>query len=367
MSTSASLITLILLLALNAWFVAAEFAMVSARRDQIEPDAVEGSTSAKYALRGIENVSVSLAATQLGITACSLLIGAVGEPAIAHFFEPYMVELGLPAGTSHVVALVLALLIVTFLHMVVGEMVPKNIAIAAPSPTAKFVAIPLYFLVRILNPVIWAMNTTANFVVRKVFRATPKDEVDSSFTASQVQDFVAESGRQGLLDNDELTLLHKALGFEHLTAADVIMKPETLVTVPVDATVADIEQLAARTRFSRFPVTDGHDSPNDLSTIIGYVHVKDLLSLDDNHRDHTFPRQMIRKFATVSPDAKLQAVMRLMQREQAHFALVKGDSGSSAGDSGAGTGSGSTPAAIGIVALEDVLEELVGEVRQATA
>ena len=203
------LLTLILLLALNAWFVAAEFAMVSARRDQIEPDAVSGSTSAKYALRGIENVSASLAATQLGITACSLLIGAVGEPAIAHFFEPYMTALGLPAGTAHVVALVLALLIVTFLHMVVGEMVPKNIAIAAPSPTAKFVAIPLHVIVRLLNPVIWAMNTTSNIVVRKVLRATPKDEVDSSFTASQVQDFVAESVRQGLLDVDVLAGRHR--------------------------------------------------------------------------------------------------------------------------------------------------------------
>ncbi|MDO5029014.1 MAG: hemolysin family protein [Corynebacterium sp.] len=362
MSTSASLITLVLLLALNAWFVAAEFAMVSARRDQIEPDAVDGSTSAKYALRGIENVSVSLAATQLGITACSLLIGAVGEPAIAHFFEPFMVDLGLPASTSHVVALVLALLIVTFLHMVVGEMVPKNIAISMPSPTAKFVAIPLYFLVRILGPIIWAMNTTANFVVRKVFRATPKDEVDSSFTASQVQDFVAESGRQGLLDNDELALLHKALGFEHLTAADVIMKPATLVTVPADATVADIEQLAARTRFSRFPVVEGGARSNELANIIGYVHVKDLLSLDDDHRDHTFPQHMIRRFATVRSDAKLQEVMRLMQKEQAHFALVEDASATAAG-----AASGSAPAASGIVALEDVLEELVGEVRQATA
>ncbi|MCQ9167575.1 hemolysin family protein [Corynebacterium amycolatum] len=343
------LLTLILLLALNAWFVAAEFAMVSARRDQIEPDAVSGSTSAKYALRGIENVSVSLAATQLGITACSLLIGAVGEPAIAHFFEPYMTALGLPAGTAHVVALVLALLIVTFLHMVVGEMVPKNIAIAAPSPTAKFVAIPLYVIVRLLKPVIWAMNTTSNIVVRKVLRATPKDEVDSSFTASQVQDFVAESGRQGLLDDDELALLHKALGFEQLTAADVTMQPDTLVTVAPDATVADIEALSARTRFSRFPITDTDGS------FIGYIHVKDLLSLDDGHRDRPFPRNLIRTFASVSPDAKLQTVMRLMQREQAHFALVTEED------------STSENSVNGIVALEDVLEELVGEVRQATA
>lgn len=343
------LLTLILLLALNAWFVATEFAMVSARRDQIEPDAVSGSTSAKYALRGIENVSASLAATQLGITACSLLIGAVGEPAIAHFFEPYMTALGLPAGTAHVVALVLALLIVTFLHMVVGEMVPKNIAIAAPSPTAKFVAIPLYVIVRLLNPVIWAMNTTSSIVVRKVLRATPKDEVDSSFTASQVQDFVAESGRQGLLDDDELALLHKALGFEHLTAADVTMELDTLVTIDPDTTVADIEELSARTRFSRFPITDTDGS------FIGYIHVKDLLSLDDGHRDQTFPRNLIRTFATVSPNAKLQSVMRLMQREQAHFALVTERN------------STSKNSVNGIVALEDVLEELVGEVRQATA
>lgn len=343
------LLTLVLLLALNAWFVAAEFAMVSARRDQIEPDAVSGSTSAKYALRGIENVSVSLAATQLGITACSLLIGAVGEPAIAHFFEPYMTALGLPARTAHVVALMLALLIVTFLHMVVGEMVPKNIAIAAPSPTAKFVAIPLYVIVRLLKPVIWAMNTTSNIVVRKVLRATPKDEVDSSFTASQVQDFVAESGRQGLLDDDELALLHKALGFEHLTAADVTMELDTLVTIGSDTSVADIEDLSARTRFSRFPITDTDGS------FIGYLHVKDLLSLDDGHRDRPFPRNLIRTFASVSPDAKLQTVMRLMQREQAHFALVTEEN------------STSESSVSGIVALEDVLEELVGEVRQATA
>ncbi len=260
-----------------------------------------------------------------------------------------MTALGLPAGTAHVVALALALLIVTFLHMVVGEMVPKNIAIAAPSPTAKFVAIPLYVIVRVLNPVIWAMNTTSNIVVRKVLRATPKDEVDSSFTASQVQDFVAESGRQGLLDNDELALLHKALGFEHLTAADVTMQLDTLVTIGSDATVADIEELSARTRFSRFPITDAD------SSFIGYLHVKDLLSLDDGHRDRPFPRNLIRTFASVSPDAKLQTVMRLMQREQAHFALVTEEN------------STSESSVNGIVALEDVLEELVGEVRQATA
>lgn len=373
MSATGSLIALILLLALNAYFVAAEFAMVSARRDQIEPNAVNGSTSAKYALRGIENVSVSLAATQLGITACSLLIGAVGEPAIAAFFEPYIITMGLPAAAAHVVALVIALLIVTFLHMVLGEMVPKNIAITSPTPTAKIVAIPLYFTVRALGPVIWAMNSTANFVVRKVFRAEPKDEVDSAFTAGQVQDFVAESGRQGLLDDDEIALLHKALGFEHLTARDVVMDPESLITVSPGSTVAEIEDLSARTRFSRFPIAAagaGSDSGSSSGTFIGYLHVKDLLALDDDQRDQPFPHNLIRKFAHINPDDKLQEIMRLMQREQAHFALVTGKSDSSQSaqdDEHREKGHDSTAEIGGVVALEDVLEELVGEVRQATA
>lgn len=371
MSTPASLIALVVLLALNAYFVAAEFAMVSARRDQVEPEAVDGSVSAKYALRGIENVSVSLAATQLGITACSLLIGAVGEPAIAHLFEPYVVELGLPEGAAHVVALAFALLIVTFLHMVVGEMVPKNIAISSPTPTAKFVAIPLHFTVLLLRPVIWAMNTTANFVVRKVFGATPKDEVDSSFTSSQVQDFVAESGRQGLLDNDELALLHKALGFEHLTAADVVMRPESLVTVAPSATVAEVEALCASTQFSRFPVLSG-PLPDGLQ---GYIHVKDLLSLADDARNRPIPAELVREPAIVRADEKLQKVVRIMQREQAHFALVTGMGEGSGVGTGAGAGANAESsedkknavAVLGIIALEDVLEELVGEVREATA
>nr|WP_120492675.1 hemolysin family protein [Corynebacterium lactis] len=362
MSTSASLIALIVLLALNAYFVAAEFAMVSARRDQVEPEAVGGSVGAKYALRGIENVSVSLAATQLGITACSLLIGAVGEPAIAHFFEPHIVDLGLPAGAAHVVALAFALLIVTFLHMVVGEMVPKNIAISSPTATAKFVSVPLHFIVSVLRPVIWAMNSTANVVVRTVFRATPKDEVDSSFTSSQVQDFVAESGRQGLLDDDELALLHKALGFEHLTAADVVMPPESLVTVSPSATVADVEALCASTQFSRFPVRTGNTGGTGSSggAPAGYVHVKDLLSLPDDARDQAVPVELVRELATVHAGDKLQKVVRIMQREQAHFALVRGDEGASSGTKNAA-------AVLGIIALEDVLEELVGEVREATA
>lgn len=350
MSTSMAIFTLVALLALNAYFVAAEFAMVSARRDQIEPEAVKGSTGAKYALRGIEDVSTSLAATQLGITACSLLIGAVGEPAIAHFLQPYVEKIGLNEHFAHVVALIIALLFVTFLHMVLGEMVPKNIAIASPTKTAKFAAAPLYFLVVVMRPVIWLMNATANVVVRKVFRATPKDEVDSSFTTSQVQDFVSESGRQGLLDNDEMALLQKALDFEKLVARDVMMRPESLVTITPETTVEEVERLCAEKKYSRFPIVSGVGGVNGRSEYFGYVHVKDVLNLPESARGQAIPDSLYRRTAHVEADVKLQQVVQLMQHQQAHFAVVT-----------------ENERAVGIIALEDVLEELVGEVREATA
>lgn len=143
------------------------------------------------------------------------------------------------------------------------------------------------------------MNITANIVVRKVFRATPKDEVDFSFTVSQVQDFAVESGRRGLLDNDEFALLHKTLGFEYLIAVDVTMERDTLVTIGPDATVVNIEEPSICMRFSCFPIIDIDGS------FIGYIHVKDLPSLDDGHRDRPFSRNLIRTFASVSLDAKL--------------------------------------------------------------
>ncbi|WP_295624509.1 hemolysin family protein [uncultured Corynebacterium sp.] len=352
MSTSVAIIVLVAMLALNAFFVAAEFAMVSARRDQVEPMALAGRSGAKYALRGIEDVSVQLAATQLGITACSLIIGSVGEPAIASLLEGPFISWGVPESLVHPIALVIALLFVTFLHMVLGEMVPKNIAIARPPATAVIIAVPLHVFVVVMRPFIKLMNSTANFLVRKMFKATPKDEVDSTFTSAQVQDFVAESGRQGLLDDDEIHLLQGALSFERLTAADVTLAPDSLVTVSREVTPAQLEALCADTGFSRYPVLS-----DDI--FIGYVHTKDVLSLPPEVRDEPVPSTMIRNPSHVRADEKLQTVMRAMQRDQTHFALVERTAEQAEANDG--------HSYAGIIAFEDVLEELVGEVREATA
>lgn len=347
MSEGLAILFLVLLLGGNAFFVAAEFAMVSARRDQIEPRAAAGSRAAKTALKGIEDVSTSLAATQLGITACSLLIGAVGEPAIAHTIEGPMAELGVPEGLVHPVALVIALLIVTFFHMVLGEMVPKNMAIARPAASALLLGPVLRVFVLVFRPFIWLMNQTANLVVRHVFKAEPRDEVASAFTSDEVAGFVAESGREGLLDEDEIRLLTGALSFEGLTAAEVAIPAGQLRTVPATATVAQVEQECATTGFSRFPVRE------DDGTLIGYVHTKDLLGIPAEARHAPIPPEAVRRLTTVAADAKLRHVMREMQAHNAHLALLAG-TGARAGEAS-------------VAALEDVLEQLVGEVRDATS
>ncbi|MFI7481821.1 hemolysin family protein [Kocuria sp. M1R5S2] len=346
MSEPLAILVLFLLLGGNAFFVAAEFAMVSARRDQIEPRAAGGRKGARLALKGIEDVSTSLAATQLGITACSLLIGAVGEPAIAHGIEGPMAALGLPEGLVHPIALVIALVVVTFLHMVLGEMVPKNIAIAKPVVSALLLGPVLRVFVLAFRPFVWLMNQTANLVVRHVLRVEPRDEVASAFSSDEVAGFVVESGREGLLDEDAITLLTGALNFERLTAADVAIPQGRLRTVPASATIAQLERQCAETGFSRFPVRaeDG--------ALTGYVHTKDLLGVPAARRDEPIPPGAVRPLTTVAADAKLQQVVRVMQERNSHLAVLEG-CGATGGD-------------VSVVALADVLEELVGEVRDAT-
>lgn len=355
MGDGVAILVLAALLLGNGFFVAAEFAMVSARRDHLEPRAARGSTRARWSLRGMENVSLSLAATQLGITACSLLIGAVGEPAIAHLIERPLEWLGVSTGFAHPIALVIALLIVTFLHMVLGEMVPKNMAIARPAAAALLLGPVLRVFVLVFLPAIWLMNKTADLVVRHVLRVEPKSEVDTTVTVDQMRGMVAASGESGLLDEDETTLIAGALEFDHVTAADVLRPLDEVDAVDAELTTGDVQQLCVSTGHSRFPVLrDGR--------YVGYVHVKDILA-DDTSRP--LRPERIRRLGSVSPETPLDDVLAAMQRARAHLAVVDGsDSGGGGSDGAAGGARAVGPS--GLVVMEDVLARLVGEVRDAT-
>jgi CBS domain containing-hemolysin-like protein len=331
----------LVLLALNAFFVGAEFALISARRSTIEPRAQEGSRRAKTALRAMENISLMLAGAQLGITICSLLLLAVVEPAVAHLLETPFNAIGIPESLLHPIGFVIALAVVGLAHVVLGEMVPKNIALAGPERAALVLAGPLNFVVRILRPAIATLNWVANGLLR-LFRVPVRDEIASAYTRDEVAGLVAESRREGLLDSSEERVLVGALTFEERDASSVLLANERLETLPVTVTPAEVEQSAARTGFSRFPVRGDDDR-----TLIGYLHLKDALEIKDVHRTRPIARGWIRPLPTVELTAPLRSVLATMQRSGAHMAQAVDDAG----------------AVQGVVALEDVLEEIVGEVR----
>lgn len=328
----------VVLLGANAFFVGAEFALISARRSVIEPRALDGSRAARSALTAMEQVSLMLAGAQLGITVCSLGLGYLGEPAIAHTLEGPFDALGVPASLTHPVAFLIALGLIGFLHVVLGEMVPKNLALAGPERAALLLAPPMLLAVRALRPAIAALNWVANRSLH-LLGVEAKDEVTSAFTREEVAGLVAESRREGLLDQHEGELLTGALTFGERSAGAVLLPLAALETVPPDVTPAALEELAARTGFSRFPVARH-------GTLGGYLHIKDTLEFEDARRHRPIDPRWIRPLANVQRTDRLQVALTTMQAAGAHLAaVIDGDT------------------VVGVVALEDVLEELVGEIR----
>jgi CBS domain containing-hemolysin-like protein len=336
-----AIVVAIALLAGNAFFVGAEFALIAARRTQIEPRAAEGSRAARLTLRAMERVSLMMAGAQLGITMCSLGLGAIGEPAVAHALEIPLGALGISGALLHTIAFAIALAIIVFLHMVLGEMVPKNIAIAGPERSALVLGPALYGVVTVLKPLVLFLNWLANVVLRAI-RIAPRDEVASAFTADEVAAFVAESREQGVLDEYEHALLAGALTIGVETVEAVSVPLAELVTLPRDVTPADAEATCVRTGYSRFPLTapDGE--------IAGYIHVKDVLGVSADRIHAPIGRHLVRPLAAIPHDSTLEVALAAMQSRGTHVALVA-------------TGGAVTGAAM----LEDVVERLVGEVTDA--
>lgn len=331
-----------LLLAGNAFFVGAEFALISARRTQIEPRAAAGSKTAAVTLLAMENVSLMMAGAQLGITICSLGLGAVGEPAVAHLIEGPFAALGMPEAFLHPTAFAIALSIVVLLHMVLGEMVPKNLALAAPTRSALMLGPPIYAIVFILKPLITMLNALSNAIVR-LLRTEPRAEVPSVFTHEEVAALIAESGREGLLGPREHQLLKGALSLPELTVRSVLIPITKLVTVEHGVSSADVERKAFETGYSRFPVAGTE------AELMGYLHIKDVLEIQQTKRLQPVPDKRVRPMPTLHADDLLDAALKQMQRRGTQMARVHDSAGT----------------LLGVVAMEDVLEELVGSIRDA--
>lgn len=325
------------LLGLNAVFVGAEFALISARRTQIEPRAAAGSTAARLTLQAMAEVSLVMAAAQLGITICSVALGAVGEPSVAHLLQPVFEVLDAPEGLVHPVAFVIALMVVAYAHVVLGEMVPKNLALVGPDRAALLLGPLMVAMITVLKPFVSLLNMIANGAVR-LLRLEPRDEVASAYTHDEVAGLVEESRREGLLDEQEYGLVSGALEFDEGTVEQVLLPLSELTTVPHGSAPSDVEHACATTGFSRFPVSDENGE------LVGYLHIKDVL--ETAGRDHIADKR-IRPLASVPRTCGLHDALRTMQSRGAHMTRVVDEDGS----------------VLGVVMLEDVLEELVGEIR----
>lgn len=336
----AQILLAIAMLAGNAFFVGAEFGLVSSRRSSIELAALSGSRSAKITLGAMERVSIMLAGAQLGVTVCSLIFGAVGEPLLAHFLERPFEVIGISEHLLHPLSFVLALILMTYVHVVIGEMVPKNLALAGPTRAALWLTPPLVLFVKITNPIVWFLNAIANACVR-LLGVKPKGEMNSSFNRDEVAGFVKESHKKGLLSEDEEQLLSGALSFEEKDISAVLLPLKSLVTVPATATAEEIEAVSTKTGYSRFPVT-GNDGE-----LVGYIHIKDMLDITRAEHTQRMSLKLIRELPSIRHRTSLRNALVTMQRMGAHLAQVVDSSGQT----------------LGIVALEDVLEELVGAIR----
>lgn len=331
----------------NGFFVGVEFALLASRQTRLIGLA-ETSRRAQAALKATRQLPLMISGCQFGITICSLGLGAVGEPALSHLIEPALHAVRLPDAALHPLSFAVALLIVSALHMVLGEMVPKNIALAGPERSAVLLAPVLILFIRIFRPLIVGLTAAATGILR-VLRVEPVEEGGTVYTADQVAALVGEARDEGLIHSAGHDLLTGALDFHERTASAVVLRLDALVTVPADVTPAAVEELVAATGFSRFPVR--RQGQIGVDTVSGYVHLADILNVPPGQRNSALDPSLIRVLPVVAAAAPLHEVLSQLQRTGAHLGLVA--------DSGGGT--------VGVVALEDVLEELVGEVRDATS
>ena len=342
MNDWAGLAWLVVLLAGNAFCVGAEFAVIAAKRSQIEPLAEAGGKRAKTALYAMENATLMLATSQLGITVCSLLILLVSEPAVHHLLEGPLEAVGLPVAWVSTVAFIFALLIVSYLHVVLGEMVPKNISFSLPDKAVLLLAPPLVFVSRVISPVIRSMNAIANGILR-LTGVEPKAEATSAYTLDEVATIVAESTKTGML-SDHSGALSAAFEFTTKTVKDVTIPLKQLVTLPEDATPRDVQQAVAQRGFSRYVLVDEDGDPT------GYVHIKDVLDSDEAESDYPVPPRRIRNLVALQEAVELEDALANLRNTGTHVAKVLTPNGDTAG----------------VLFLEDIIEELVGEVRDAT-
>jgi len=343
--TTWMLLLSLLLVVLNAFFVSVEFSLIGSRASRLEPMADNADDGASIALEAVRDLQPQLAGAQLGITMASLGLGFVAEPAVSHVIESAVERfVHVPSGLLSSIGFVVALAIVVCVHIVLGEMVPKNIALAGPERAARVLAPIHRIYVGAFRPVIWALNWLSSVTVR-LLGHEPVDELNTALTVNEFHTLIAGAQEEGVLEVVEHDLLAGALDFRARTAGSIMVPRTSVVSVARSMPVSGIEAVVAKSGHSRLPIHGAE--PDD---IVGFVHSKDLLRLPADARPEPVPLEIIRRMLIVPPERSIRDLMRSMRRMRRHMALIRDDDGH----------------LLGMVTLEDVLESLVGSIRDET-
>ena len=330
-----------MLILLTGFFVAGEFAIVAVDRSLVERKAQEGDRSARRILASLRNLSFELSGAQLGITATSLILGAIAEPAIATLIDPMIASLPfLPEESSLAVSVVVALILATGVHMVLGELVPKNLAIARPYTAAVWFAIPMQMVNRVLRQLILFLNHSANWTVRRL-GIEPREELAGVRSMEELELMIRSSGEEGRLDDDELELLTRAITFTEKVAADAMVPRVSVVGLSRHDSVGELRRTSVSTGHSRFPVYG-----EDLDDIVGIVHVKDSIAVPDSRIPVTPVGEIAQPALQVPESSTLEYLLGELQTKGRGMAVVVDEYGGTAG----------------IVTIEDLLEEIFGDI-----
>jgi CBS domain containing-hemolysin-like protein len=338
------LLAAVLLTAFTGFFVAAEFSLTTVDRGQAEEAARAGDRRAATVVEALRGLSTELSAAQLGITLTTLVVGFLAEPALGGLLEPVLDAVGLPEGATAPAAVALGIALATFLQMILGELGPKNLAIARPLPTAAFVSPGLRAFTRVTGPVVRALQALANGIVRQL-GFEPREELDQTRDAEGLAAVARRSAEEGDLSPIAARLLGRSLGLREKFATDVMTPRTRLWTLSSAATAADVIDAAIRSGNSRFPVYGA-----DLDEVTGVVHVKHAVAVPEEERRQRTVAELAEPVLAVPSSLRLDPLLDQLREQGLQLALVVDEWG----------------ATHGIVTLEDIVEELVGEITDET-
>lgn len=337
------IVLVLVLVFLNGYFVASEFALVAVRKTRIEELVRRGNTSAKLVKKALENLDSFISATQLGITIASLALGWVGEPALAGFFEQFLTFLPKEATfiSSHTIAVIIAFFLITFLHIVLGELAPKTVALQKAEKTSLLIIAPLVALTTIFKPFIWLLNGAGSLVL-KIFGFTPPSGHQLVHSEEEIKMILSQSAQSGAIKQKEADMVYSVFKLGEIPVKQIMVPRTEIIAFNVALSVGEIIKRIEHTIHSRFPVYE-----HTIDTVVGFVHIKDLykqaLSTKDKRLAET---NLIRKIIYIPETKRIDEVLRDMRKKRVHIAVVSDEYGGTAG----------------IVTLEDVIESLVGEI-----